>query len=192
MRALLMLSIGMLIGSVHGVAIGGEKGPRQAMEALIEALANPKTSEDDLVHIGQSIREHGVNAIPVLIEHLDDKRSAGQRPQERLLRECPKLSLYEKRSLPMPRRCAEALLSYTQWSLGAYAEDFLYQILLDNYYPRRVSDTNVLRQPVIVTNWPRWWRARLGKDLAALQAEARKLIDEYWRQGYQLGPVEWK
>lgn len=158
--------------------------PQIVIPMLLARLADPQQSAAEKNRLEAVIVAQEIHAIPILINHLEDKRAVGQIFLTK--GECMNLP----RTATPPSDCLDAV----DITLGRRAEDLLYRILLKDYTPPKGAGrgkTNA-EWPFVVKNWKQWWTAHHKDGLSKLRATARALADRFWRRGPEGGPVAWQ
>lgn len=170
----------------------GEKKTKK-IDNLIGHLEDPKPVAKNREEVEGLIKGYGLEAVPILIDHLDDRRPAGTEgagPPGRCLNQ----PLFERVNPPDDCRNLEAQRQPV--TVGERSRRLLYEILTPpfEYSPEqgRILWKTHGERPFVIKDWVQWWGNHQGRTLEELHAEVRKLNDRYWRRGWEKGPIEWK
>lgn len=150
------------------------------VEQLVQSIQNsPNKGEIEL-----KIIKVGKDAIPVLINHLQDSKLVGSAYMNR--GECYNLPPLQT----LPATCNKE----QKQKMGEWCEDMLYRILTPAYVsssePKEKGKLG-MNQPFVIRDWIIWWNKNAGHFLLELHEKAKVLIDAFWKEGGQQS-VEWK
>jgi hypothetical protein len=137
----------IIAGSILASCISCSAAPQensivQAYRSLLDAMGEPQLSRADHFGAFWMLEHGGKDLIPLLIDHLEDKR------------------VFDPEAEP-PGAPADGSVHVAQ-TVGSACEMILYRILL----PRNA------REKFTVENWKQWWAERSMKSLGELREEA--------------------
>ena len=138
-----------------------------ALQALVGVLgsevplAKKREASQQLVAAGKA-------AIPVLIAALHDPRVYERRDIVN------RMNLPGFEPPPQPR--------IATIPVGSRCLDLLYEIITPAASPIDATFKVFSEQKLQVDDWDSWWAANRGKSLAAIHAELKPLVDEYWKR----------
>lgn len=165
---------------------------RGAIDDVIDHLANPVPLAKKRDDIEKEIKGYGLEAVPALINRLDDQTSAGETTATPP-GQC--LNLPPLGSEDLPDECRHMKLG-RQTTMGQRCENLLYAIITPpgdlTLEQGRILWKSQIDRSFVIKDWARWWGKNQGKSLEELRAKARDLENQFWKRGWDKGPVEWK
>ena len=141
---------------------------QQAADAgkLIEILGGETTraQRDDA---SAELVKMGKDAIPILIESLQDKRGYDRR------------DIANRQNLPVTATQPKAVMATI--TVGEHCGKLLYDIITPRSSQYAGSFKVISEQILLVEDWNAWWKANQGKSLSDIHTELQPLVDEYWK-----------
>jgi hypothetical protein len=143
---------------------------------LLTRLADPALPPMDRLELVNRIGAAGLDAVPVLIAHLEDERPVYWEAKLRADGRAPEA--------PRPAAAPDPVAGTVAQPLGRTCENLLYAIITPRDYrspfeagahPRRGG--RIFR----VTDWPDWWGRNHGRSLAEIHTSLQPVIDRYWQ-----------
>jgi len=158
-------------------------GSSKEISKEITQLKASGISDAEKWQITRKIQASGKDAIAPLIACVGDPSVIGKAPITG--GECFNLPA----NLKTPPQCQSMQRPET---LGERCELMLYNILTLAYTSplmSQVTSKAAPPQPFVIPNWKSWWKKYEKQSLEEIQLEARKKIDEFWKNDHKASVV---
>ncbi len=145
---------------------------------LLTRLADPALPPMDRLELVNRIGAAGMDAVPVLIAHLEDERPVHW---ETKLREDGRTP-----EAPRPAAAPDPVAGTVAQPLGQACENLLYAIITPRDYRSPFeagAQTRRAGRMFRVAHWPAWWGRNHARSLAEIHASLQPVIDRYWQSG---------
>ena len=110
----------------------------------------------------------GKDAIPILIESLEDKRAYDRRV------------IANRQNLPATASQPKAVIATI--TVGEHCGKLLYDIITPSSSQYAGNFKVISEQILLVEDWNEWWKANQSKSLSDIHTELQPLVDQYWKQ----------
>lgn len=140
------------------------------IEQLIGELGRPALNADQKQAVKRSLVARGKEAIPPLIDHINDPH------------------IYEEHRdvqnyMGLPARGPRPSPIYADITVGSQCQEMLYDIITPRYQSPYAKPIKPYSGSMLaVRDWRAWWLKNKGKSLAQIHEELKPLVDRYWQQ----------